>query len=164
MSTSPEQYRQAWRKFPTGVSVITMRSGSGEPYVTTANALLSISLDPMLLLLSVATDGNTCANLLRDGLFAVNFLRSDQSHIADFYARAPSHERSNLPDAHTKHESGIALFDDALVCMVCRCQHDLVGACRGRRRCRRCAGRRRSTAHPSRARRRFRSGCAPCRP
>ena len=125
MSTNPEQYRQAWRKFPTGVSVITMRSESGEPYVTTANALLSISLDPMLLLLSVATDGNTCANLLRDGLFAVNFLRSDQSHIADFYARAPSHERSNLPDAHTKHESGIALFDDALVCMVCRCEHEV---------------------------------------
>ena len=120
MQDHSDRYRQAWRKFPTGVSVVTTRTAEGEPYATTANALLSISLDPMLLLLSVATAGHTCANLRREGRFAVNFLRDDQSEIADFYGRAPWEDRQRLPDAHVRHESGPALLNEALVRMVCR--------------------------------------------
>lgn len=105
--------------FPTGVSVVTTHAPDGAPYATTANALLSVSLDPMLLLLSVASAGHTCVNLSRDGRFAVNFLRGDQASIADFYGRASPLERRQLPGGHTAHESGLALLDGAVAWMVC---------------------------------------------
>ena len=120
MTADPTLYRQAWRRFPTGVSVVTTRSSDGAPYATTANALLSVALDPPLLLLSVTTGGNTCDYLRKEGCFGVNFLRGDQAEVADFYARAAPEERQTLPEAHTTHESGVALLDEALVGMVCR--------------------------------------------
>ena len=119
MTADPTLYRRAWRRFPTGVSVVTTRSPDGAPYATTANALLSVSLEPPLLLLSVATGGNTCDYLRKEGCFGVNFLRGDQAEAADFYARAAPEERRTLPEAHRTHESGVALLDEALVGMVC---------------------------------------------
>ena len=119
MTADPTLYRRAWRRFPTGVSVVTTRSPDGAPYATTANALLSVSLEPPLLLLSVATGGNTCEYLRKEGGFGVNFLRGDHAEVADFYARAAPEERRTLPEAHRTHESGVALLDEALVGMVC---------------------------------------------
>ena len=119
MTADPTLYRRAWRRFPTGVSVVTTRSPDGAPYATTANAVLSVSLEPPLLLLSVVTGGNTCDYLRKEGCFGVNFLRGDQAEVADFYARAAPEERRTLPEAHRTHESGVALLDEALVGMVC---------------------------------------------
>ena len=125
MTADSTLYRQAWRRFPTGVSIVTTRSLDGAPYATTANALLSVSLDPPLLLLSVATGGHTCDYLQQAGCFGVNFLREDQAGVADFYGRATPEERRTLPDAHTVHESGVELLDDALVGMVCRVEQQV---------------------------------------
>ena len=113
-------YRQAWRKFPTGVSIVTTRSADGGPYATTANAILSIALDPPLLLLSVGTGGQTCANLAREGRFGLSFLPDDQADVADFYARASAEERATLPASHTAQDGGAALLDGALAAMACR--------------------------------------------
>ena len=118
-------YRQAWRKFPTGVSIVTTRSADGGPYATTANALLSAALDPPLLLLSVGTGGQTCANLAREGLFGVSFLPDDQAEVADFYARASAEERGTLPPSHTAPASGVALLDGALAAMACRIEQQV---------------------------------------
>ena len=125
MTADPTLYRQAWRRFPTGVSIVTTRSPDGAPYATTANALLSVALEPPLLLLSVATGGNTCDCLRREGCFGINFLRGDQADMADFYARAAPEERQTLPEAHTMHESGVALLDEALVGMVCHIEQQV---------------------------------------
>ncbi len=125
MTVTPDVLRRAWRRFPTGVTVVTTRTVEGDPYATTANAVLSVSLDPPLLALSVATAGNTCANLHRERWFAVNFLRDDQSALADFYGRGRWEERRRLPDAHAQHEHGMALFDDALSVMVCRVEQQV---------------------------------------
>ena len=119
-------YRQAWRKFPTGVSIVTTRSADGKPYATTANALLSVALDPPLLLLSVGTGGQTCANLAREGRFGVSFLPDDQAEIADFYARAAADERGTLPESHTAPgPGGVALLDGALAAMACRIEQSV---------------------------------------
>ena len=120
MSADPEQLRMAWRRFPTGVTVVTTRAEDGEPYATTANAVLSVSLDPPVLAVSFATSGHTCANLRREGRFAVNFLRADQADRADFYARASTEERSRLPEGSDLGDGAAARFGDALAVMTCR--------------------------------------------
>ena len=102
MTADPTLYRLAWRRFPTGVSVVTTRSPDGAPYATTANALLSVSLDPPLLLLSVATSGHTCDYLRHEGCFGVNFLRGDQADVADFYGRGRAGGAQDAPPRRTR--------------------------------------------------------------
>ena len=118
-------YRQAWRKFPTGVSIVTTRSADGKPYATTANALLSVALDPPLLLLSVGTGGQTCANLAREGRFGVSFLPDDQADVADFYARAAADERGTLPASHAAPGGDVELLDGALAALACRIEQSV---------------------------------------
>ncbi len=125
MTPSPEEFKRAWGKFPTGVSVITTHTEQGNPYGTTANAISSVSLDPLLVHLSLGKDGMTCANIVRDRRFGINVLRSDQDELARFFATAPSDERQKLPSAHDVTEHGTDLFSDALVVMDCRVMQEV---------------------------------------
>ena len=120
MIASSDEFRRAWARFPTGVGVITTHNEDGRPYGTTANAISSVSLDPLLVHLSLGKDGVTCANIVREGRFGINVLRSDQNELAGFFATASSDERQQLPSAHDVTEHGTSLFSDALVVMDCR--------------------------------------------
>ena len=126
-SVSPELFREAWRKFATGVSIVTTREPDGGTYATTANSVASVSLDPLLVLVSVGKGGTTHANLTRERRFGINILRDDQAPIAQHYATSPPEERERLPLAHRRLPSGTTLLDDALACMDCRVVSD-VGA------------------------------------
>ncbi|MDA1035742.1 MAG: flavin reductase family protein [Chloroflexi bacterium] len=120
MTPSSDEFRRAWGKFPTGVSVITTHTEGGDPYCTTANAISSVSLDPLLIHLSLGKDGATCANIVRERRFGINILRSDQEELARFFATASSDERQKLPSAHEVTEHGTSLLTDALVVMDCK--------------------------------------------
>ena len=121
MSLMPEDFRRAWSKFPTGVSLITTHIESGEPYCTTANAISSVSLDPLLVHLSLAKSGVTCANVLREGRFGLNILGEDDEELAIFFSRATSEERQRVPSQHLVTERGTVLLDEALVADDGRC-------------------------------------------
>ena len=125
-NVSPELFREAWRKFATGVSIVTTRQPDGGTYATTANSVASVSLDPLLVLVSFGKVSSTHANLARERRFGINILRDDQAPIAEHYATSPPEERQNLPPAH-RRPSGTTLLDDALACMDCRVVSD-VGA------------------------------------
>ena len=126
-SVSPELFREAWRKFATGVSIVTTRQPDGGTYATTANSVASVSLDPLLVLVSFGKGGTTHANLTRERRFGINILRDDQASVAEHYATSPPEERRQLPEAHRQLPSGTTLLDDALACMDCRVVGD-VGA------------------------------------
>ena len=125
MSVSPELFRKAWGKFATGVSVITTRQPDGETYATTANSVASVSLDPLLVLISVGNGGTTHANLLRERRFGINILRDDQAAVATYYATSTPEDRQRLPLAHQQSPNGATLLDDALACMDCRVVRDV---------------------------------------
>ena len=120
MSLTPQDFRRAWSKFPTGVSLITTRTADGGPYCTTANAISSVSLDPLLVHLSLATNGVTWANVVRDGRFGLNVLGEDDEELALFFSKATSEERQRVPAQHIVTEHGTVLLDEALTVMDCR--------------------------------------------
>lgn len=120
MSPSSDDFRRAWGKFPTGVSIVTTHTDQGAPYCTTANAVSSVSLDPMLIQLSMAKQSSTCANIARDERFGVNFLREEDAELALFFAKASGQEREKLPSDHTVLPSGAIGLNDALATMDCR--------------------------------------------
>ena len=69
--------RGAMSHFPTGVTVVT--SGREEKVEgMTANAVISVSLDPLLFLVSVHKDARINERIKEEGYFAVNLLADDQ--------------------------------------------------------------------------------------
>lgn len=83
--------RGAMSHFPTGVTVVT--SGSGERAEgMTANAVISVSLDPLLFLVSVHVDARLNARIREERAFAVNLLSDDQEGLSRLFS---SPERSS---------------------------------------------------------------------
>lgn len=76
----PPSLRRCFGRFPTGVTVVSYQLGS-ENRGATVNSFTSVSLDPPLVLASLAR--TTQASAAMEGVpFAVNVLRSDQMDVA----------------------------------------------------------------------------------
>src|SRR5215207_4822254 len=83
--------RSAMSHFPTGVTVVT--SGREEEVEgMTANAVISVSLDPLLILVSVHKDARLNPRIRQEGYFAVSLLADDQEGLSRLFA---SPERSS---------------------------------------------------------------------
>jgi flavin reductase (DIM6/NTAB) family NADH-FMN oxidoreductase RutF len=94
----PDALRGAMRHFPTGVTVVT--SGQEERAEgMTANAVISVSLEPLLFLVSVHKVARLNPRIREEGYFAVNVLAADQEGLSRLFA---SPERSSgLPAIHS---------------------------------------------------------------
>jgi len=83
--------RRAMSHYPTGVTVVT--SGREEKVEgMTANAVISVSLDPLLFLVSVHKDARLNPRIKEEGYFAVSLLADDQEGLSRLFA---SPERSS---------------------------------------------------------------------
>lgn len=83
----PFHYRRAIAHFATGVAVITTADDGGGAHGMTANSVASVSLDPVLLAVCIASHLPTHAAVRETGRFTVNLLRADQQHLAHQFAR-----------------------------------------------------------------------------
>ncbi len=91
MGADADALRGAMSHFPTGVTVVT--SGREEEVEgMTANAVISVSLDPLLLLVSVHKDARLNPRIRQEGYFAVSLLADDQEGLSRLFA---SPERSS---------------------------------------------------------------------
>jgi flavin reductase (DIM6/NTAB) family NADH-FMN oxidoreductase RutF len=83
--TTSEALAQAFRdcvgEFPTGVAVVTAEHG-GVRTGMTLNAFASVSLDPLLVLVSLGHGSRTLWATTESGRFGVSVLRRDQAQIA----------------------------------------------------------------------------------
>ena len=82
---SPATLRDGFRRWPTGVAVITGFDGA-VPVGMTCNSLTSISLEPPLLAVCVANGSASWPGISRSGRFCVNVLAHDQEHIGRAFA------------------------------------------------------------------------------
>ena len=98
MGADADVLRSAMGHFPTGVTVLT--SGQEENVEgMTANAVISVSLDPLLFLVSVHKDARVNPRIKEEGYFAVSLLADDQEGLSRLFA---SPERSSgLPALHS---------------------------------------------------------------
>lgn len=80
-----QAYRALMRRYPTGVTVVTTRDGDVD-HGMTANAVTSVSLDPVLFSVCVAKEARLHAHLSRAGSFVVNLLAHDQAEVSTVFA------------------------------------------------------------------------------
>ena len=79
-------YRRTVGWFCTGVAVMTSLTAEGLPHGMTANAVSSVSLDPLLVLVSVAREAGMSDVVQQGRVFALSVLADDQQALSDHFA------------------------------------------------------------------------------
>jgi flavin reductase (DIM6/NTAB) family NADH-FMN oxidoreductase RutF len=120
MPLSALSFREAAGRFATGVTVVTTRAGETD-HAMTANSFTSVSLDPLLLLVSVDKAARFHRAVLDAGIFGVSVLSGAQVEISRWFARRgrPLDARS-AGFGHRSGTTGVVLFDGALATFECR--------------------------------------------
>jgi flavin reductase (DIM6/NTAB) family NADH-FMN oxidoreductase RutF len=110
-------FRRTLGMFATGVTVLTARVGE-QVHGMTANAFMSVSLQPPLVLVSVDRRARMC-DLLHEGRrFGVNVLEAHQAGLSDRFAGRKHDDEEALPQFDIVHET--PLIDGALAHLVAR--------------------------------------------
>lgn len=84
---TPRDFRDALGHFATGVAVVTACDGTGEPVGMTMSSFNAVSLEPPLVLFSVARNANSLASMRDARGYAVNILGRSQEHLSARFAR-----------------------------------------------------------------------------
>ncbi|MBI2182181.1 MAG: flavin reductase family protein [Deltaproteobacteria bacterium] len=82
MTIEPQELRRVMGHFATGVTVITTKDKDGTPQGLTANAFMSLSLNPPLVLISVDKGAASYACFETGNGYTVNFLGEEQPATA----------------------------------------------------------------------------------
>jgi flavin reductase (DIM6/NTAB) family NADH-FMN oxidoreductase RutF len=115
--------RKTLGMFATGVTVITTLKGE-QVHGMTANAFMSVSLEPPLVLISVDRRTKMCALLHEGSRYGVSVLCEAQSALSDRFAGRPS-EDSPAPRFDLVHQA--PLVDGALAHFVARVERSYWG-------------------------------------
>jgi 3-hydroxy-9,10-secoandrosta-1,3,5(10)-triene-9,17-dione monooxygenase reductase component len=95
-SLDPLEFRNALGTFTTGVTIITARGPDGTPVGVTANSFNSVSLDPPLVLWSLAKNAGSLPVFEAAKYFAVHILAADQEELSNRFASRGSDKFGNL--------------------------------------------------------------------
>jgi len=79
------QFRSAMGKFATGVTVIAT-DVEGDVHGMTANAFMSVSLDPKLVVISIGEKAKILTKIKESKIFTVNILAADQQELSMIFA------------------------------------------------------------------------------
>ena len=79
-----DELRTAMRRFPSGIAVLTVPT----PYGVTIGSLVSLSLDPTLVGVSIGHDAQAHELIREAGGYALSLLAGDQAALAQHFARS----------------------------------------------------------------------------
>lgn len=112
MSESRE-LRNALGRFATGVTVVTALN-EGRPHGMTANAFVSVSLDPPLVLVSLGNQSSMHRILPGVGRFGISVLAENQQQLSSYFAGRTGPE----PPLRYFHRNGVPLLEGAVAHFV----------------------------------------------
>lgn len=111
------RYRDVIGHFATGVTIVTCAGTSGPAGMTT-NAVASLSIDPLLLLVCFDNTSRTLPVVRETRRFAVNVLRAGQEELARVFASKRVAREKFEAVTHTVAH-GVPVLDDALAWLAC---------------------------------------------
>lgn len=118
-----QAFRRCVGSFPTGVCVVTSEH-AGRPAGMTLNSFTSVSLDPLLVLVSLGHGSRTLDTVRSSRRFAISMLHRGQRQVAvDFASKGGA-----FPEMHVRRTTeGFLLVRHALAHLSCE-THELVTA------------------------------------
>ena len=122
-----DSYRSLIGRFATGVTVVTTNVG-GRLHGMTANAVCSLSLDPVQLLVCVDRESNCFGQMQRADAFGLSILAADQEKISNLFAQTTEPSEGSLLGVEYRFGSlGEPLIENALAHLECRIAQRLDG-------------------------------------
>ncbi len=115
----PKLFRQLLGCFPTGVAIITTRTGDGKPVGLTCNSFSSVSLEPPLVLFSLRKASSLLGTFVDAGTFAINILSQSQDLLSGRFASSKIADKFEGVAWHPG-AFGTPLIDDCLASFECR--------------------------------------------
>ena len=134
MPPTADEFREAVSRFATGITVVTCVV-DGFDHAMTANAFASVSLDPLLVVVSVERDSRFHEAVSQAGQWGVSILRADAEPSARWLATKGRRLEGQLERVshHRSPTIGVAWLDQSLATLECRTvetlkagDHDLV--------------------------------------
>lgn len=121
----PAGFRAAMAMLPTGVTVVSA-SGSDGPAGATANAVCSLSIEPMLMLACLDRGSRTLLAVQAANHFGINVLHAGQEEIArSFATKAPVAEK--WAGVAWSERGGIPAIDGSLAWIACELRDVISG-------------------------------------
>jgi flavin reductase (DIM6/NTAB) family NADH-FMN oxidoreductase RutF len=121
----PASFRAAIGMLPTGVTIVTAMGPEG-PAGATANAVTSLSIEPMLMLACLDRGSRTLLAVQAANRFGVNVLHGGQEETArGFATKAPVAEK--WKDIAWSERDGVPEIGDALVFVACELRDVIAG-------------------------------------
>ncbi len=120
-----DRYREVVGRFASGVAIVTC-AGEDGPAGLTTNAVTSLSLDPLLLIVCFDNGSRTLEAVRSSRRFAVNVLREGQEDLARVFASKRVGREKFEAVTHTVAH-GVPVLDSALAWLACDVQELLPG-------------------------------------
>jgi flavin reductase (DIM6/NTAB) family NADH-FMN oxidoreductase RutF len=122
---TPDIFKQVMRHWASTVTIVTTRLDD-IIYGLTATSFSSLSVQPPMVYVSIYRKTHTHPLIEQSGIFCVNFLAPDMTHISDRFAgRYPDEERfADLP--YRTEATGAPVLNDAIAYIDCRVVEGLV--------------------------------------
>jgi flavin reductase (DIM6/NTAB) family NADH-FMN oxidoreductase RutF len=121
----PARFRAAMAMLPTGVTVVSAAGPDG-PAGATANAVCSLSVEPMLMLACLDRGSRTLLAVQAANRFGISVLHAGQEQIArSFATKAPIADK--WEGVAWSEREGIPAIDDTLVWIACELRDVIAG-------------------------------------
>ncbi len=117
-SFNSRSFRSALGTFATGVTVITTITPTGEMIGNTASSFNSVSLDPPLVLWSLARNALSFDIYLNAKYFAVNVLREGQDDLSARFSKSAGDKWHGID--YEFWDTGCPILPSALAIFECR--------------------------------------------
>jgi flavin reductase (DIM6/NTAB) family NADH-FMN oxidoreductase RutF len=118
MPIDRNELRRIMGHFATGVTVITTISNDGTVYGLTANAFMSVSLEPPLLLISVDKKAESYPYFEQSRVFTINILCDDQEGLSRKFAVSGGNKFEGV--AYHRGTNNVPVLEGALAHVECR--------------------------------------------
>lgn len=114
----PADFRSALSRFATGVTIVTTVDEEGNRYGITANSYNSVSLDPPLVLWSLAKSSRSIRAFEKCEAFAIHILSAHQQELAMRFASRG--EIDKFAGLHLRQgHGGVPLFEECAAHFEC---------------------------------------------
>ncbi len=120
-------FRAALGAFPTGVCLVTTLAPDGQRAGLTVNSFSSVSLDPPMVLWSLARTAN-CAPVFRDAeYFAINVLAAGDATLSSHFAKPGADKFAAFAQRFTPGLGSAPVLEGAAATFECHSRHRYYG-------------------------------------
>lgn len=125
---SPEDFKGALGSWASGVTVVTTRL-DGLVYGITVSSFASLSVDPLLITVSLADTNHLPGMIKKSKQFAVSILAADQQDISAYFAKSgrDPHKAFEPPVKASPWHTGSPIIEGAIAHLDCELEQAVQG-------------------------------------